>query len=143
MGTIFVTISVLISRGLVSGPKSSLRSRKMSSPQSCSHRSSAQNGPIDKLTALTGTTFVTISGFMSRRAVYLISDISYHVLQGRTGNRYVVVLSRPFLFFLFLKLFTQNKTRPECRLESLHDRTTESAVFYFVLLARENDHPVA
>ena len=40
--------------------------KKMGSSQSCSHRSSAQNGPVDKFTALTGTTFVTISVFMPR-----------------------------------------------------------------------------
>ena len=40
--------------------------QKMSSSQSCSHRNSVQNAPIDKLTALTGTTFVTISVFISR-----------------------------------------------------------------------------
>ena len=42
------------------------RPRKMSSSQSCSHRNSVQNGPIERSTALTGTTFVTISVFMPR-----------------------------------------------------------------------------
>ena len=65
-GTIFVTISVFMSQSPVSGPKSWPRSRKMSSSQSCSHRNSVQNGPVDKFTALTGTTFVTISVFMPR-----------------------------------------------------------------------------
>ena len=36
-------------------------SRKMSSSKRCSHRNSVQNGPIERSTALTGTTFVTIS----------------------------------------------------------------------------------
>ena len=38
----------------------------MSSSQSCSHRNSVQNAPIEKFTALLGTTFVNISVFMSR-----------------------------------------------------------------------------
>ena len=38
----------------------------MSSSQKRSHRNSVQNGPIGKFTALTVTTFVTISVFMSR-----------------------------------------------------------------------------
>ena len=59
--TIFVTISVFMSRGNFSTPIP-----KTSSSQSCSHRISVQNGPVDKFTALTGTTFVTISVFMSR-----------------------------------------------------------------------------
>ena len=36
----------------------------MSSPQSCSHRNSVQNGPVDKFKALTGTIFVAMSVFM-------------------------------------------------------------------------------
>ena len=42
------------------------RSQKTSSSQSCSHRNSVQNGPIDKFAALTGPIFVTISVFMSQ-----------------------------------------------------------------------------
>ena len=56
-GTIFVTIYVFLSRGLVSWPTS------MSLTQSCSHRNSAQNGRVDKFTALTGTTLLTRSFF--------------------------------------------------------------------------------
>ena len=40
--------------------------QSMSSSQSCSHQNSVQNAPIESSTALTGTTFVTISVFMSR-----------------------------------------------------------------------------
>ena len=41
-------------------------SQKMSSSKSCSHRNSVQNGPIERSTALTGTTSLTISVFMPR-----------------------------------------------------------------------------
>ena len=40
--------------------------QKVSLSQSCAHRNSVQNAPIESSTALTGTTFVTISVFMSR-----------------------------------------------------------------------------
>ena len=40
--------------------------QKMSSSQSCSHRNSVRNAPIESSTALAGTLFVTISMFMSR-----------------------------------------------------------------------------
>ena len=42
------------------------RSRKMPLSQSCSHRNSVQNAPIESFPALTATTFVNISTFVSR-----------------------------------------------------------------------------
>ena len=49
--------------------KSKYRSQSqiMPSSQKRSHRISVQNGPIERFTALTRTTFMTISMFMSRR----------------------------------------------------------------------------
>ena len=61
MGTIFVAISVFMSRA----PKVDPDPKKTSSPQSCSRRNSVQNAPINSFTALTGTIFVAISVFMS------------------------------------------------------------------------------
>ena len=42
------------------------RSQKKPSSQSCSHRYSVQNGPIERATALTRTIFVTISALVIR-----------------------------------------------------------------------------
>ena len=40
--------------------------QEAASSQKCLHRNSVQNGPLERSTALTGATFVTISVFMSR-----------------------------------------------------------------------------
>ena len=63
MATIFVTFSVLVSRG----PKDHAdKQKRKSSSQSCSHRNSVQNGPIDKFPAFHDHLSVCVSALFAR-----------------------------------------------------------------------------
>ena len=59
---------------------------KMSSSQSCSHRNSVQNGPIEKFTALTGTIFVNMK---TPAADHRRTPIALcHALWGMIGRKF-------------------------------------------------------